>query len=251
MTFRFLLLCFVATMALNSSPSVAQEAAITIGVTTTGIPFTYVDTKTQKSTGAMVDLAAAIAEDNNLTPRFELTAFSALIPALTTKKIDVISAGMLITPARKEVVEFSDPVYSYGESLFVAEADKKNYVLDDLKNEVVGAQVGTTFADALKKTGLFKEVRLYDSIADIIREVKLGRIKAGFGDAPIVAYQLSQNPDLGVRMVDGYKPLVSGDVALAVRKDDAALLQKINGSIAKLKENGKLKEIFAKYSLMK
>ena len=54
--------------------------------------------------------------------------------------------------------------------------------------------------DALKKTGLFKEIKLYDSIADITREVKLGRIKAGFGDAPIIAYQISQNADLGVRI---------------------------------------------------
>jgi polar amino acid transport system substrate-binding protein len=238
-------------LACGLSAAGAGESSITIGVTATGIPFTFMHTKTQKPTGAMVDLAAAIAEDNGLTPHFELTAFSALIPSLTTKKIDLISAGMLMTPVRKEVVDFSDPVFSYGETLFVAEADKKNYTIEDLKNETAGAQVGTTFADALKKTGLFKEIKLYDSIADIMREVKLGRIKAGFGDAPIVAYQLAQNPGLGVRMVDGYKPLVPGEVALAVRKDDPATLQKVNKSIAKFKESGKLKEIFAKYGLVK
>lgn len=248
MVFRLLRVCLMAA-ACGLPAASAQQSAITIGVTTTGIPFTFVDTKTQKPTGAMVDLAAALAEDNGLTPHFELTAFSALIPALTTKKIDLISAGMLMTPARKEVVDFSDPVFSYGETLFVAEADKKNYTIEDLKNQAVGAQVGTSFADALKKTGLFSEIKLYDSIADIMRDVKLGRIKAGFGDTPIVAYQLSQNPGLGLRMVEGYKPLVPGEVALAVRKDDPATLQKINKSIVKLKESGKLNEIFSKYGL--
>lgn len=236
-----------AGLALATAAS-AQEG-LTVGVTTTGVPFTFVDTATQKPTGAMVDLAAAIAEDNGLQPRFELTAFSALIPALTTKKIDLISAGMLVTEKRKETVNFSDPVYSYGETLIIAASDPKNYTLEDLKGEVVGAQVGTSFAEALQKTGLFKEIKLYDSIADIMREVKLGRIKAGFGDAPIVAYQLAKNPDLGVRMVQGYKSLVSGDVALAMRKDDAELLKKVNASISKLKASGKLKDIFAKYSL--
>lgn len=236
-------------LGLAFAGAAAAEETVAVGVTTTGVPFTFVDTATQKPTGAMVDLAAAIAADNALAPRFDLTAFSALIPALTTKKIDVVSAGMLVTDKRKEVVNFSAPVFSYGEALVVAATDARNYTLEDLKGETVGAQVGTSFADALQKTGLFKEVKLYESIADILREVKLGRVKAGFGDMPIVAYQISRNPDLGVRMVPGYKPLVLGDVALAVRKEDDALLAKVNASIAKLKASGKLKEIFAKYGL--
>ncbi len=244
-------LLIIAAAVMSTAAAAAEEKTLTVGVTTTGVPFTFVDTATGKPTGAMVDLAEAIAADNGMTVEFEVTSFSALIPSLTTKKIDAISAGMLITAARKEVVDFSDPVYSYGEALFVAGTDKKEYQLEDLKGEVVGAQVGTAFADSLKKTGLFKEIKLYDSIADIMREVKLGRIKAGFGDAPIVAYQLSKNPDLGVRMVAGYKPLVPGEVALAIRKDDAELLKQVNASIAKLKESGKLNEIFKKYSLSK
>jgi polar amino acid transport system substrate-binding protein len=244
-----LIVSIAVAIGLNSN-AIAQQT-IAVGVTTTGIPFTFVDTKTQKPTGAMVDLADAIAEDNGLTAKFELTAFSALVPSLTTRKIDMISAGMLVTAARKEIVDFSDPVYSYGEAMFVADSDKKNYTREDLKDETIGAQVGTSFADALKKTGLFKEVKLYDSIADITREVKLGRIKAGFGDAPIIAYQISQNPDLGVRIVEGYKPLVLGDLALAVRKDDPELLRKVNASIAKFKQNGKLAAILTKYSLAK
>jgi polar amino acid transport system substrate-binding protein len=244
-----LIVWIAAAIGLNSN-AIAQQT-VTVGVTTTGIPFTFVDTKSQKPTGAMVDLADAIAGDNGVTAKFELTAFSALVPSLTTRKIDMISAGMLVTAARKEIVDFSDPVYSYGEAMFVADSDKKNYTREDLKDETIGAQVGTSFADALKKTGLFKEIKLYDSIADITREVKLGRIKAGFGDAPIIAYQISQNPDLGVRIVEGYKPLVLGDLALAVRKDDPELLGKVNASIAKFKQNGKLAAILTKYSLAK
>lgn len=247
--FKTCLKAAILLAGLAAGGAAGAQETLTVGVTTTGIPFTFVDTATQKPTGAMVDLAAAIAEDNKMAPRFELTAFSALIPSLTTKKIDTISAGMLVTEKRKETVTFSDPVYAYGETMMVAAGDAKNHTLEDLKGETIGAQVGTSFAEALQKTGLFKEVKLYDSIADIMREVKLGRIKAGFGDAPIVAYQLSKNPDLGVRMVEGYKPLVSGEVALAVRKDDAELLKKVNASIAKLKASGKIKEIFAKYSI--
>lgn len=240
----------IAVLALTlglAAPSLADD--LTVGVTTTGVPFTFIDTSSQAPTGAMVDLANAIAEDNGMTAKFELTAFSALIPALTTHKIDLISAGMFASDKRKEVVDFSTGVYTYGDAMFVAADDEKNYTLEDLKGEIVGAQTGTVFADSLNALGIFKEVKLYDSLADIMRDVKLGRIKAGFGDKPIIAYQISQNPGFGVRLVEGYKPMSEGTVALAIAKDNPELLEKVNASLAKLEADGELAKIFAKYGL--
>lgn len=235
------------SLVLSHAAAAAEE--IRVGVTTTGIPFTFVDVATQQTTGAMVDLARAIAEDNGMEARFEVTAFSALIPSLETGKLDVISAGMLATDERRAVVDFSDAVYSYGDAMFVAADDARNYTIEDLKGEVVGAQIGTTFADKLKALGVFGEVRLYDGLAEIMRDVQLGRIKAGFGDQPIVAYQIAKMPQLGVRLVEGYTPLGEGDVALAVSKNNPELLARINASIAKLKASGKLAEIFAQYGI--
>ncbi|WP_186394184.1 ABC transporter substrate-binding protein [Stappia sp. TSB10GB4] len=228
-------------------PSLAKD--LTVGVTTTGVPFTFVDTATQKPTGAMVDIAEAIAAEAGLTVKFELSAFSALIPALTTGKIDLISAGMFASEKRMEVVDFSTGVYTYGDAMFVAAADDTAYTLDMLKGETVGAQVGTVFADKLNSLGIFSEVKQYDSLADIMREVKLGRIKAGFGDKPIVAYQIAQNPDFGVRLVEGYAPMSEGTVALAVAKDNPELLETVNAALAKLSDSGELAKIFAKYGL--
>ncbi|WP_028092589.1 ABC transporter substrate-binding protein [Pseudodonghicola xiamenensis] len=235
--------------ALALSALQAQAEDLRVGVTTTGVPFTFIDTSTQKPTGAMVDLAAAIAADLDMEPEFAITQFSALIPALQTGKIDAISAGMFATDKRKEVVDFSETVYSYGDAVFVSGDDTGSYQLDDLAGEVVGAQIGTTFADQLQAKGIFSEVKLYDSLADIMRDVKLGRIKAGFGDKPIVAYQISQNPGLGVRLVDGYEPMSIGKVALAVSKDKPELLAEINAAIEAMKQSGELSAIFGKYGL--
>ncbi|WP_370312757.1 ABC transporter substrate-binding protein [Sagittula sp.] len=240
-------IALAGALALCATQSFAED--LTVGVTTTGVPFTFVDTGTQEPTGAMVDLAAAIAEDIGMTPEFAVNQFSALIPALQTDKIDIISAGMFATDKRKEVVDFSTPVYSYGDAAFVAAEDEGSYQLDDFAGEVVGAQIGTTFADQLQAKGIFSEVKLYDSLVDIMRDVKLGRIKAGFGDKPIIAYQIAQNPALGVRLVDGYTPMGVGDVALAVSKDKPELLEQVNAAIAEMQESGELDEIFGKYGL--
>src|SRR5205085_11611804 len=118
---------------------------------------------------------------------------STLIASLTTGKIDVIASAIFITPSRKEVIDFSEPVYSYGEGLLVAKADGKTYKsFEDLKGEVVGAQVGTAFVGPLKRSGFFPDVKLYDNIPDILRDVNAGRVKGGFADYPIIAYNLQQ-----------------------------------------------------------
>ena len=167
-------------------PALAQET-VRVGSTPTGVPFTFLDTKTNTIQGVMVDVITAIGKQSGFSVQIEPFQFSSLIAALNAKKIDAISAAMFITPPRKEVIAFSEPVYAYGEGLVVPKADTKAYTaFADLKGEVVGAQVGTAFVDALKKSGEFSEVKAYDTFPDMLRDVNAGRVKAIFADAPIM-----------------------------------------------------------------
>ena len=198
----------------------------------------------------MVDIITEIGKDAGFAVQVEPMQFSALIASLTSNKIDIISAAMFITAARKEVIDFSDPIYTYGEGLLVPKSDTKEYnSQEDLKGEVVGAQVGTAFVDALKKSGLFSDVKAYDTIPDILRDVNTGRLKAGFADYPILAYNLKQGSFPETRIVESYKPTVIGSVGIGVRKGDAELLGKINTSLVKLKANGTVEKILAKWGL--
>ena len=76
-----------------------------------------------------------------------------------------------------------------------------------------------------------------------------GRLKAGFADYPILAYNLKRGGFPEVRLVDSYKPTVIGSVGIGVRKGDQELLSKINASLAKLKANGTVDKILAKWGL--
>jgi polar amino acid transport system substrate-binding protein len=249
MLFKRLVQAATAVLVLAASPGSAQQV-LKVGSTPTGIPFTFLDTKANSIQGVMVDLITEIAKDAGFQVQIEPMQFSALVPSLTSNKIDIISAAMFATAARKEVIDFSDPVYTYGEGLLVPKTDIKNYASqDDLKGEVVGAQVGTAFVDALKKTGLFSEVKIYDTIPDILRDVNAGRLKAGFADYPILAYNLKQGGFPEVRLVDSYKPTTVGTVAIGIRKTDHDLLTKINASLTKLKANGAVDKILDKWGL--
>jgi polar amino acid transport system substrate-binding protein len=250
MVFKHLVQAATAALALVAAVPGSAQQVLKVGSTPTGVPFTFLDTKTNSIQGVMVDLITAVGKDAGFQVQIEPMQFSALIPSLTSSKIDIISAAMFATATRKEVIDFSDPVYTYGEGLLVPKTDKKDYATpEDLKGEVVGAQVGTAFVDALKKTGLFSEVKVYDTIPDILRDVNAGRLKAGFADYPILAYNLKQGGFPEVRLVDSFKPTMVGTVAIGVRKADQDLLQKINASLAKLKANGAVDKILDKWGL--
>jgi polar amino acid transport system substrate-binding protein len=250
MPLKRLALAIVAALALAAAQPAAAQQVLKVGSTPTGVPFTFLDTKTNSIQGIMVDLITEIGKDAGFQVEIEPMQFSTLIASLTSNKIDIISAAMFVTAARKEVIDFSEPFYTYGEGLLVPKTDTKDYTkLEDLKGEVVGAQVGTAFVDSFKKSGLFSEVKAYDTIPDILRDVNTGRLKAGFGDYPILAYNLKLGGFPDVRLVETYKPTVIGSVGIGVRKGEAELLNKINTSLAKLKANGTVDKILDKWGL--
>jgi polar amino acid transport system substrate-binding protein len=236
-------LLFAATLA-------GAQTVVRVGSTPTGIPFTFLDTKTNQISGVMVDLINAIGKDQGFTTEITPMTFSTLIAALQASKIDAIAAAMYITPPRLEVVDFSDPIYTYGDGMFVSAKDTKDYTgYADLKGETVGAQIGTAYVKPLQDSGMFKEVKVYDTIPDIMRDVNLGRIKAGFADYPIVAYNLSQGNFPETRLAKNYKPAVVGSVGIAVRKGDKATLDKVNTALRKFKADGTIDKILAKWNL--
>ncbi|MDR0251994.1 MAG: ABC transporter substrate-binding protein [Brucellaceae bacterium] len=245
--YKFAGLVFAAFM--GASMSAQAQDAVKVGSSPTGLPFTFINTETKEMDGILVDVVKAIQKDIDITPSFEAVPFSALVPSLTANKIDMIASAMFITEERAKVVDFSDPIYGYGEAVFVPSTDETAYKsYQDLKGKTVGVQVGTTFVDLFQKSGLFSEVKVYKGIADIISDVNAGRIDAGFGDAPMVAYFVAQGRFPKVRIVDSYEASAGGEFGIALRKGDERM-PKVNAAIARIKSDGTLQTILAKYGL--
>jgi polar amino acid transport system substrate-binding protein len=244
---------FVAAVIFASLASLsaqAEDQVLKVGSTPTGIPFTFLDTKTNTIEGVMVDLIKEIGKEAGFKVEIESMQFSTLIPSLTSNKIDIIAAAMFITAPRKEVIDFSGPVYTYGEGLIVPKSATKDYKeFADLKGETVGAQKGTAFVEPLQKSGLFSEVKIYDNIPAILADVNTGRLKAGFADKPILAYNIKQGLFPEVRLVNSYVATVPGSVGIGVRKSDPELLAKINTALDNLTRDGTVKKILAKWGL--
>jgi polar amino acid transport system substrate-binding protein len=236
-----------AGVALAAAPALAQGQTLRVGSTPTGIPFTFLDTRTNSITGFMVELIAEIGRRQGFAVDVQPTPFAALIASLTSNRIDIISAAMLATPARREQIDFSNPVYGYGEGVAVREGESRPWrSLADMRGVTAGAQIGTLYIEPLRAAGL--DVRTYDSVADIMRDVSLGRIAAGFGDAPIVSYQIAQGTFRGVRLLPDYRPSIVGSIGIGTRKGDP-VLARINAGLASMKADGAFTQLVAKWNL--
>ncbi|WP_322007527.1 ABC transporter substrate-binding protein [Paraburkholderia tropica] len=228
----------------------ADTPTLTAGSPPSSAPTTFLDVKTQKIEGIMPDVVREIGKREGFDVSYQAVPFSALIPSVVSGKIDIIVAGMTPTPKRAEVVDFSQPVTAFGEGIIVKSTNKTNYKsVQDMKGMSVGAPTGTDYGDQLVKLGIFKEVKMYDSPADMTRDVAIGRIVAGFNDYPILKAQESAGAMAGTRVDDDYVPMEKFDIAVGVKKGNTALLAKVNDALTKMKADGTLDKILKKWHL--
>lgn len=244
----------VATMAIGMAAMLpftsSADTVVNIGSTPTGVPFTYLDPKTNTIEGIMVDLIKVIGQDAGFTPKIHPITFSSLISALNTNRIDIIAAAMGKSAEREKVVTFTDTILSYGEGLVVPDSDTKQYKsFADMKGMTVGIQLGTAYVAPAQASGMFKEIKQYDSSADLLRDLKNNRVDAVLLDYPIAQRTLEQPAFQGLHLVESYVPVIPLDFALVVRKDDKERLDLLNASIHKLKEDGTIAGVLKKWGL--
>src|SRR5439155_20722130 len=79
----------------------------------------------------------------------------------------------------KPTLDSSKPAYFTTEGLLAKKTDTKAYLTwDDLKGEVVGTLTGGIGDGPLQSAMLFKEVKTYDTMAEVADAVNSGAVKA-------------------------------------------------------------------------
>src|SRR5262245_39406388 len=101
------LLCIL----LSCSPLSDQK--LIVGMELAYPPFEMTDTQGQP-TGVSVDLARALGKQLAKEVEIQNIPFDGLIPALKTRKIDLIISSMTATPERAESIDFSEPYLKTG-----------------------------------------------------------------------------------------------------------------------------------------
>ena len=216
---------------------------IRVGSETTYPPFEF--TEGEKYVGFDIDLADAVIREMGGTMEFKSMGFDALIPAIQSGQIDMAIAGMDITPEREKQVSFSD-IY-YNQTGYVIIVPKDNETIHDwneLEGKVIGAQVGTQqakYAAEVKDA----QVKQFDSNSQAFMELKAGTVEAVVIDAPVGMYYLKQGADKDFKLVG--TPKDNAGFAIAMKKDNKELQEKVNKALKTLKDNGEYQKIYDKW----
>jgi polar amino acid transport system substrate-binding protein len=218
-------------------------AKIRIATDATWPPFEYVDEQTMQIVGFDVDLMTAIADKENLDIEFVNVSWDPLLAGVAQCTYDAAISSITITTERAKEMLFSDPYFAAGQIVTVRKDNTNIASKDDLAGKVVGAQLGTTGAMEIEKiTGA--TLKTYDDIGLAFQDLMNGQIDAVVADNPVALEYVGKNPD---------KLKTAGDVftsefyGIAVCKDNTELLAKINEGLAKVKAEGLIQELVAKW----
>lgn len=218
----------------------AKANGLTVGTSPDYPPFESLD-KDNKIIGFDVDLINAIAAELGLKVNIIGQSFDGLIPALLTKKIDLVAAGLTITDERKKSVDFTRP-YISGPNVIITRKETSGISkLEDLAGKKVAVQIGSAqekIASGVKGA----EVKSYNLYTDAALAVNTRQADALIVHRFVGRAFLKQYPDLKI-----VAELNQVDTGLAVRKDCGDLRQAIDAAIEKLEKNGKMDELAAKW----
>ncbi|HWR04094.1 MAG TPA: ectoine/hydroxyectoine ABC transporter substrate-binding protein EhuB [Humidesulfovibrio sp.] len=197
-------------------------------------------------TGQSPELARRVAHRLGIKDiEWRLADFGALIAELKDGRIDVIAAGMFITPERAEQVSFSEPVFHVRPALLVARGNPKRLhsYKDALADGTVRLAVltGAVEGQALLRAGL-PEVQLIQ-----VPDAQTGRVAVETGLADGLALSSPTIKWMAIRDQLGRTEIArpftgagldlearSGFGGFGFRKEDKSLLAAWNGELRAL-----------------
>ncbi len=229
----------------SASGDVSSEL-ITAGTLTVGsdIPFPPFEFgKAPDYDGFDIDLVNEIASDLELEVAIEDTAFDTIFTDVAQGKFDMVASASTITPEREQQVDFSDPYYEAEQALLVPEGSDVTSV-EDLSGLTVGAQDGTTgeaYANDETDAG---SVRGFPNGPAAIAALQNGQVEATIIDQP-VAQDAIDKGETGFELAT---TIPTGELyGLAFSQDTPALLEAVNESLASMKEDGRLNDLYQKW----
>jgi polar amino acid transport system substrate-binding protein len=244
----------VAALALGLSGAVAASAEpLKVGIAAEPYPPFAAPDASGKWDGWEVQIAEALCAEAKLECVITPISWDGIIPALTTKKIDMITASMSITAEREKTIAFSDKYYNTPTGIIGPKSETFDASPEGLKGKIIGVQVSTVHEVYAKKHfgSTASEIKIYQTQDEANADLAAGRIDAVQADS--IALNDFLKTDQGKECCD-MKGTVADDlevlgpgVGVGLRKEDTELKDKINAAIKGIRASGKYDEISKKY----
>lgn len=212
-----------------------------------GLPFTIV--KDNKLIGFDIELAERFAASLGKKIKFADMEFGSLIVSAATNKINMIASTLMITEERAKQIDFSDAYMRLGASMFALKKDfvnsqkNKMRILNDIADKTVAVYAGTIHDSFVAENYPTAKISRYNSPADIILALKMGKVDAAFLDLVGAKVMLKSNPDIGILTEDA----LSLPLAVGFRKDNPKLREEFNEYLKEIKSDGTYDKMFNRW----
>ena len=220
---------------------ILKRGEIRIACKTQGAPFSFVD-RNGNRTGSSVELTEMIAKEMGVKVKYLNYDWDGLIPALLSKKADMLAADMTPTLKRAMKISFTDP-YMYTGSVVFVKQDSPIKSLADVKKPGTNIAVllGSTGENDTKKAYPEAKLKTYKGGGPLlINAVLAGHVDAGVNDGSAATSQIASFPPNSVRILEGQ--LSKSPLAFAVRYDSPDLLSWLNLFFLHISLDGRLEK---------
>ena len=229
----------------QASVNAESKKELVVGMSLDFVPFETTDAN-GKPTGVGVDMAYDLGKALGREVRIENIARSGLIPALQTKKIDMIISSMTITEERLKSIDFSKP-YAKGWMCLLINKNSPVEKVEDLnvKGRKIAIHNGTIAYNYAQKNLPNAEMLLFEDVKTCILEVIQGKADAMIYDQ-ITVYDTWKANEAATKV--NLTPIDSKmNWGVGIRKEDKELTEKVNAFIDEYKKNGGFDKLADKY----
>ncbi len=185
--------------------------------------------------GFDVEVAKAIAAKVGLPLKVEDMKFDSLLPALSAGKVDLVLAGMTITPERAQNVDFSVPYYKATQVVLVLAGSAVPETKEQMNGMKIAVQLGTTGDGLAAELTGQENVRQFTSAMDAVVELMNSKVDAVVIDEQPAIQFVKKNPEL----ILVHLAFDDEFYGVAVKKGNAELLAKVNEALAEIAADGR------------
>jgi polar amino acid transport system substrate-binding protein len=182
--------------------------------------------------GFEVDVARQLASDMGVEAQLFPYDIDRLIPALESGEIDLIAAGLTITPERALHVNFSEPYAHSGISL-ATHVERTASVTDvtalDSESFTIAAVEDSVGAELARRLWPRARVQVFPSIEAASNALLAGDVHGYVEDEPVPTFLALENPTI-IDVPTG-RPLLASPAGFAVGKGDPDFLAFLNAWI--------------------
>ena len=244
-----LALCMVlpGVVMADTLDDIMERGKLRVGMEPGYMPFEMTNKKGE-IVGFDVDMAKRMAKAMGVELELVSTAWDGIIPALITKKFDIIMSGMTLTQERNMKISFASPYIVIGQSILIDKklsGKVKSYKDLNDKKFKVASKLGTTGEQAVKRMIPNASYISFETEQEGVMDLLNGKVDAFVYDLPFNAIAFAQKGQGKIELLD--TPFTYEPLAMAVNKGDADFLNWLNNFMNQIRNDGTYDKIYAKW----